>query len=427
MLISHSRWRRSNEWTEMRMLELKISKNNILLYLLQIYIFAVIAWDYEIFYQIPLLLLFIATMLRYGKVARIIRTSSFFHGYFLMMMYFFLQFLFGFTVSPADSQSYLITGTINVAAILCVAVTLDQIWKIESALKTIIIASFSVSIYNFAKNLTLLLSGGLANHCYKLFFSSPTYSHSTIPMFCAFSVMALVYFSLKEQWKMRNVILIIYFIVYVTLSASRNALIFIIFGVVIYPLLFNGNRDDFGKRFLKVVLVTAAVCGTVVAVIKIPYLYNLIGYRVQAVLEGFSRGDFSESSASSRNMMLETGMNLIKENWFFGYGLNTFRSFSGSFGTWSHVQYVESMVSGGVIALICYFFFNIKAIIILRRYFTKLGGFALCLMIYMLICNMFNVCYMDRFMCLIYGVADAYIQIEMRKEKDACHGIYTNI
>lgn len=246
-------------------------------------------------------------------------------------------------------------------------------------------------------------------------------------MFCAFSVMALVYFSLKEQWKMRNVILIIYFIVYVTLSASRNALIFIIFGVVIYPLLFNGNRDDFGKRFLKVVLVTAAVCGTVVAVIKIPYLYNLIGYRVQAVLEGFSRGDFSESSASSRNMMLETGMNLIKENWFFGYGLNTFRSFSGSFGTWSHVQYVESMVSGGVIALICYFFFNIKAIIILRRYFTKLGGFALCLMIYMLICNMFNVCYMDRFMCLIYGVADAYIQIEMRKEKDACHGIYTNI
>lgn len=89
MLILHSRWRQSNEWTEMRMFELKISKNNILLYLLQIYIFAVIAWDYEIFYQIPLLLLFIATMLRYGQVARAIRTSSFFHGYFLMMMYFF--------------------------------------------------------------------------------------------------------------------------------------------------------------------------------------------------------------------------------------------------------------------------------------------------------------------------------------------------
>lgn len=427
MPILHSSWRQSNEWTEMRMFELKISKNNILLYLLQIYIFAVIAWDYEIFYQIPLLLLFIATMLRYGQVARAIRTSSFFHGYFLMMMYFFLQFLFGFTVSPADSQAYLITGTINVAAILCAAVTLDQIWKIESVLKTIIIASFSVSIYNFAKNLTLLLSGGLASHCYKLFFSRPTYSHSTIPMLCAFSVMALAYFSLKDRWRIKNVVLIAYFTIYVTLSGSRNALIFIIFGVVIYPFLFNGNRDDFGKRFLKVVLVTAAVCGTVVAVIKIPYLYNLIGYRVQDVLEGFSSGNFSESSASSRNTMLVTGMNLIKKNWFWGYGLNTFRSFPGSFGTWSHVQYVESMVSGGIIALICYFFFNIKAIVILRRYFTKLGGFALCLMIYMLICNMFNVCYMDRFMCLIYGVVDAYIQIEVRKEKDACYGIYTNI
>lgn len=174
-------------------------------------------------------------------------------------------------------------------------------------------------------------------------------------MFCAFSVMALAYFSLKDRWRIKNVVLIAYFTIYVTLSGSRNALIFIIFGVVIYPFLFNGNRDDFGKRFLKVVLVTAAVCGTVVAVIKIPYLYNLIGYRVQDVLEGFSSGNFSESSASSRNTMLVTGMNLIKKNWFWGYGLNTFRSFPGSFGTWSHVQYVESMVSGGIIALICYF------------------------------------------------------------------------
>lgn len=131
-------------------------------------------------------------------------------------------------------------------------------------------------------------------------------------MFCAFSVMALVYFSLKDRWRIKNVVLIAYFTIYVTLSGSRNALIFIIFGVVIYPFLFNGNRDDFGKRFLKVVLVTAVVCGTVVAVIKIPYLYNLIGYRVQDVLEGFSSGDFSESSASSRNTMLVTGMN--KEN-----------------------------------------------------------------------------------------------------------------
>ena len=211
----------------MRMLELKISKNNILLYLLQIYIFTVIAWDYEIFYQIPLLLLFIATMLRYGQVARAIRTSSFFHGYFIMMLYFLLQFLFGFTASPADSQAYLITGAINVAAILCVAVTLDQIWKIDRVLKTIIIASFCVSIYNFVKNLPLLLSGGLASHCYKLFFSKPTYSHSTIPMFCAFSVMALVYFSLKDRWKIKNLILITYFTIYVIFATSQKICVII--------------------------------------------------------------------------------------------------------------------------------------------------------------------------------------------------------
>ncbi len=407
--------------------KLKLSKNNILLYLLQIYIFALISWDYEIFYQIPLLLLFIVTLLKYGKVTRAIKRSSFFHGYFIMMAYFFLQFLFGFTVSPADSQTYLITGIINLIAIICTAATLDQSWKIESILITTVLASFSVSFYNFMMNLTSLLYGGLATHCYKLFFLKATYSHSTIPMFCAFSVMALVYFSLKDRWKIRNILLILYFTIYVILSASRNALIFIVFGIVIYPFLFSGNRDNLGKRFFKLVIVIVSICCAVVAVTKIPYLYNLIGYRIQDILEGFFIGDFSESSASSRNVMLITGINLIRKNWFWGYGLNSFRTFSGSFGTWSHIQYIESMISGGVIALICYFFFNIKSIITLRRSFTKLGGFTLCLMIYMLICNMFNVCYMDRFMCLIYGIADAYIQIERRKEKNVCYNIHTDL
>lgn len=409
------------------MLKLKISKKNLLMYLLQIYIFAVIAWDYEIFYQIPLLVMFLFALLRYGRVADTIKTSSFFHGYFVMMMYFVFQYTLGFTVSSADSKAYLVTGMINLASILCVASIVDQAWEIEKVLSTIIVAAFSVSLYNLVRNLPILLSGGLASHCYKLFYSMPTYSHSTIPMFCAFSVMALAYFSLKDRWKLKNILLIIYFVIYVVLSASRNALIFVVFGLAIYPFLFSGNRDDFGKRILKIVLVTVAIFVAVAIVIKVPYLYNLIGYRIQDVIDGFASGDFSESSASSRNTMLLTGIKLIKENWIWGYGLNTFRSFPGSFGTWSHIQYIESMVSGGIIALICYFFFNIKAIVLLKNDFTKLGGLCLCLMVYMLICNLFNVCYMDRFMCLIYGIADAYIQIKKRKKKNVSYNIHTNI
>lgn len=409
------------------MLKLKISKKNLLMYLLQIYIFAVIAWDYEIFYQIPLLVMFLFSLLRYNRVADAIKTSSFFHGYFVMMMYFILQYVLGFTVSSTDSKAYLVTGMINLATILCVASIVDQAWKIEKVLSTIIAAAFSVSLYNLIRNLPILLSGGLASHCYKLFYSMPTYSHSTIPMFCAFSVMALAYFSLKDRWKLKNILLIIYFVIYVVLSASRNALIFVAFGLAIYPFLFGGNRDAFGKKIFKIIILTAAIFAAVAIVIKVPYLYNLIGYRIQDVIDGFASGDFSESSASSRNTMLLTGIKLIKENWIWGYGLNTFRIFSGSFGTWSHIQYIESMVSGGIIALICYFFFNIKAIVLLRNDFTKLGGLCLCLMVYMLICNLFNVCYMDRFMCLIYGIADAYMQIKKRKKKNASYDIYTNI
>lgn len=412
------------------MLKLKISKNNLWMYLLQIYIFAVIAWDYEIFYQIPLLVMFMFSLLRYNRVAVAVKTSSFFHGYFAMMMYFILQYVLGFTVSSTDSKAYLVTGMINLASILCVASIVDQNWKIEKVLSTVIVATFSVSLYNLIRNLPVLLSGGLASHCYKLFYSVPTYSHSTIPMFCAFSVMALVYFSLKDRWKLKNILLIIYFVIYVVLSASRNALIFATFGLVLFPFLFGGKRDDVGKKFVKIIIVTVAIFVAVTIVIKVPSLYNLIGYRIQDVIDGFSSGVFSESSASSRNTMLLTGIKLIKENWLWGYGLNTFRFFPGSFGTWSHVQYIESLVSGGIIALICYFFFNIKAIVLLRKDFTKPGGFCLCLMVYMLICNLFNVCYMDRFMCLIYGIADAYIQINRKKKgekKNVSYNIHTNI
>ena len=103
------------------MLKLKISKKNLLIYLLQIYIFAVIAWDYEIFYQIPLLVMFLFSCLRYERGVDARKTSSFFHGYFVMMMYFILQYVLGFTVSSTDSKAYLVTGMINLATILCVA------------------------------------------------------------------------------------------------------------------------------------------------------------------------------------------------------------------------------------------------------------------------------------------------------------------
>ena len=54
-------------------------------------------------------------------------------------------------------------------------------------------------------------------------------------------------------------------------------------------------------------------------------------------------------------VMHKSAVNLIKSNWIYGYGLDTFRTFNGSFGTWSHNNYLELLLSGGIILLVIYY------------------------------------------------------------------------
>ena len=295
-------------------------------------------------------------------------------------------------------------------AIVGMAVAIRTKEQLLLILKTIVFTSFVLATYNVIMNLNGLFNGALATHCYKLFFLYPSYSHSTVPMYCAFSIMSLVLMGYLKKMTGGMISLICYFVVYVILSASRNALILVAFALVVYPFMFAGKKENMVKRFWGLVSVFALLVVGMWAILNIPSLYNAIGKRVESVIVGISGGDYTESSASSRNIMLMIGINLVKENWFFGYGLNTFRTFPGSFGTWSHNQYIESLVSGGIIGLFSFMYFNIKSLKILyKKMETRLGSFFICLMIYMLINNLFNVSYVGRFTCVTYGLVDAYL------------------
>ena len=100
----------------------------------------------------------------------------------------------------------------------------------------------------------------------------------------------------------------------------------------------------------------------------VPFLYKVIGFRFSGFFNGLFGGEFEESSAISRNIMLETALKLVQNNPLFGYGLNTFQTFQGSFGTWSHNNYLEILVSGGILPLLIYYSFFFITFIRARKH-----------------------------------------------------------
>ena len=74
-----------------------------------------------------------------------------------------------------------------------------------------------------------------------------------------------------------------------------------------------------------------------------------------------------DTSFSERKWFIDTGLQIWKEEPFFGKGLGQFSIISGS-GAYSHNNYIELLVSGGILALVLYYLLYL--VIIYKSYRT---------------------------------------------------------
>lgn len=171
-------------------------------------------------------------------------------------------------------------------------------------------------------------------------------------------------------------------------------------------------------KAVKIISAVMLVFAAFYLILTNPFLYKLIGYRFAGYFSGMFSGKYTESSAFTREIMKKTAVKLIRQKPWFGWGLNTFRTFKGSFGTWSHINYYELWVSGGIVAVLIYYSFYLYVIqSLLKIKEQKMRNMFLVIMLFMFVMDYLSVTYVSRFMGMIYVMVDSYIINQKREEK----------
>lgn len=386
--------------------------SRVLMSILTVYLISILVWDYTRFYQIVLILLFISTLLLY-RLNLFKNIQLYPLNYWLLILYFALHTLIGNSVASDISYRYILTLILNLMGIICCTQILNSKKRIHICMKAIIYSALFLCIYATFMDQKNILSGNLGTGVREPF-SSVVFLHNSIPMICGFAVFFLIYFKLEKiKFKHSNVIIAV-LTLFVILSGARKGLIFILFALVIYPYLFSGKRVNFAVKIIKIVLVFITLFIFYYLLMNNQFLYQVIGIRFDGFLNGVGSGNYSEASAVSRNNMINTGLNLIKIKPWTGYGLATFQTFMGSYDTWSHNNYLELCVSGGIIAPAIYYMFHTYAIFKLsRKYkFDRMGAMFLCILIFILVQDFLSVSYLDRLICFMYSLVSAYLNIQ---------------
>ena len=106
------------------------------------------------------------------------------------------------------------------------------------------------------------------------------------------------------------------------------------------------------------VIAVACAVGVYLLVMNVEPLYNVLGVRVEEMLNGLFGEGTNEGSFNLRNEMIEMGWNWFLKRPIFGYGINNFRVLYESVtgvSTYAHNNFIEILVSGGVVGFILYY------------------------------------------------------------------------
>ena len=182
--------------------------------------------------------------------------------------------------------------------------------------------------------------------------------------------------------KKKHVFSIILFTFFALSSASRKAMLMVVVGIIAMVVMHYGWR-----RIYWTVLVAAALMLLLPYVLQLPY-FGEIGERFANLLSGKQDGSDVE-----RVRMMEYGWELFKEKPIQGYGLANFKRLY-YYITYSHNNYIELLVSGGVVALVLYYLMHlvpIAGMLMGRRKGEKLPEMHLMLLVWLGVEWMFGI------------------------------------
>ena len=149
------------------------------------------------------------------------------------------------------------------------------------------------------------------------------------------------------------------------ISGTRKVLLIIVIAVIMIPMLNTEINAAKANKILKVLFICVAVSIAIYFLLmKIPTLYEVLGRRLESAINML----MYEGSVEDRSMVIRYGLRdmayeAITEKPVFGWGLNSFRyTINNTYKAkdantfyYSHSNYTEMLVNGGIIAFLLYY------------------------------------------------------------------------
>lgn len=161
----------------------------------------------------------------------------------------------------------------------------------------------------------------------------------------------VLYFCIVEKkWIMIPLFLL--FSVTSLFSGSRRAIFILLVGIV---LLFILSSKKPVNIFFAILISGAFVVGIVFLSFYWEPLRKILGVRIQSLLSIFQGGE-GDGSTNERIEMVKTGIEMFFQKPILGWGLHAFTDIT-SFAKYSHNNYIEVLVTWGIIGFVWYYVF----------------------------------------------------------------------
>lgn len=206
------------------------------------------------------------------------------------------------------------------------------------------IASVFACIFIMVNEWSLLLEGGTRIG------DSASGNVNTVAMYLGtFSILSIY----KVIYEKKTVYLVFYIfqVIFMMLTGSKKALIFILISLIL--LLILKNRTKLHKYLLPLIISIASFS----ILLTTDFFYNIIGQRTLDFLAacGFQIEGASDSNSTTlRLLMYQMGLQAFLQSPLIGNGWFYFSAYSG-LGTYSHNNYIELLVTYGIIGFLAYY------------------------------------------------------------------------
>lgn len=277
----------------------------------------------------------------------------------MMVFTFFCGLSINWAISKENAKTMLSTLILNN---ICIFLIINLVYEDKSRIKLII---NSIIFSSIALGLRIAIeygpfvfaSGGRGG-------GNGMMSANTIGMVASIASVLCVYcFKNQEKYRILYMIALIMNLIIMILSGSRKAILFFLIPIIIYYIL---NSKNILATIRKIIISVVICISAFMMLMKIPFLYDNVGYRVETMINGFLGEGESDASTNMRLAMVEWGMEWFKDRPYFGYGINNYKTLLGTKntsygaeGVYAHNNYVELLVDVGIIGTLIYYYIYI--------------------------------------------------------------------